>query len=181
MRLELACPIVQKHPRGAQLGEACCRRKERVVLLAPVEQAAVELATGLADRVGGDPQVVDVVQWIVQPEHIDPARGRTLDEPAHELVRHRPGADEEPAANSKGERRLHARLDCADPLPWALDAPPDAGVEHAAARDLEIGEARLVENLGETEQLRSRHRSGERLLREHADRGVDELRHHVGP
>ena len=151
------------------------------MLLAPVEEAAVELATGLADRVGGDPQVVDVVQWIVQTEHIDSARGRTLDEPAYELVRHRPGADEEPAPNGKSERRLHAGLHCADPLPWALDAPPDAGVEDTAARDLEIGEARLVENFGETQQLRSRHRSGERLLREHTDRGVDEPRHPVGP
>src|SRR6202030_2765960 len=49
-------------------------------------------------------------------------------------------------------------------------------VEHAAARDLEIGEAGLVENFGETQQLRSRHRSRERFLREHTDRGVDEPR-----
>ena len=57
-------------------------------------------------------------------------------------ARDRPRADEEPAAQRDAERRRRTRVDRADPLPRALDAPPHRRVEDAAARDLEAGEAR---------------------------------------
>ena len=61
----------------------------------------------------------------------------------------RPRADEEAAAHREHERRLRPRLDRADALPGALDAAADGGVERAAARDLEVGVAGAVEDLGE--------------------------------
>ena len=64
-----------------------------------------------------------------------------------------------------------------DPLPRALDAAPDGGVEDAAARDLEVRESGFVEDLGEPEQLGGRHPPGKRLLAEQADRRVDEHGH----
>ncbi len=57
-----------------------------------------------------------------------------------------------------------ARLQRADALPRALDAAAHGGVEDAAARDLEVGEAGAVEDLGEAQQVGRRHQAGERLL-----------------
>ena len=75
------------------------------------------------------------------------ARG---DEAAHEVDAERPRADEEAAAERERERRLRARLERPDALPRALDAAPDGAVEDAAAGDLEVGEARRVEDLGDS-------------------------------
>ena len=49
--------------------------------------------------------------------------------------------------------------------------------KHAAARDLEVGEAGAVEDLGEAQLLRGRHHARERLLAEQAEGRVDERRH----
>ena len=63
-----------------------------------------------------------------------------------------------------------------------LSTPAAHGVvEDAAARDLEVGEAGPVEQLGEAQQVRGRHQAGKRLLTEDADRRVDEARHGSGP
>ena len=86
-------------------------------------------------------------------------------------------ADEEAAAQRQPERRLDARLERADPLPRALDAALDRGVEAAAARDLEVREAGAVEDLCEPQQLGGGNPPGERLLAEQADRRVGERRH----
>ena len=93
-----------------------------------------------------------------------PLCGRARDEAAHEVVADRPRADEEPAAQRERERRRRARLERADALPRALDAALDGVVEDPAARDLEVGEPRPVEELGEAQQIRRRHEAGERLL-----------------
>ena len=69
------------------------------------------------------------------------------------------------------------RLERADALPRALDAAADGAVEDAAAGDLEVREAGAVEDLGQVEDRRGRDAAGERLLREQANRGVDEGGH----
>ena len=86
---------------------------------------------------------------------------------------------EEPAAERQAERRRRARVDRADPLPRALDGEPDGRVEHAAARDLEVREAGRVEDLGDPQHLAGRELAGERILREQANGGVDDLGHVV--
>ena len=110
-----------------------------------------------------------------------PLCGGARNEAAGEVVADRARADEEAAAKRQRERRRRPRLERADALPRALDAAPDGAVEDAAARDLEVGEAGPVEQLGEAEQLGGRHEPGERLLAEDADRRVDEAWHGRGP
>ena len=117
----------------------------------------------------------------MQPEDVDAALGSARDEPAREVAADRTGADEESPAQGERERRLRPGLERADALPRALDATPDRVVEDAAAGDLQVREARPVEDLGEAQQLRRRHQAGERLLAEDADRRVDEARHDLGP
>jgi len=111
--------------------------------------------------------------------HLDfwAANVRAGDEAADDVAAHGARADEEAAAQRDPERCRHARLDRADSLPRALDPPPDGRVEHPAARDLQAGEARLVEDLRNAEHLGGRQVSGEGLLREEPDGRVDELRH----
>jgi hypothetical protein len=86
-------------------------------------------------------------------------------------------ARQEAAAERHPERRRRAGVECADPLPGALDAAPDRRVEDAAAGHLEAREAGAVEGLGDPQHLAGRHGAGQRLLREQSDRRVDELRH----
>src|SRR5581483_12463866 len=86
-------------------------------------------------------------------------------------------ADQEPAAERERERRRRPRLERTDPLPRALDTAAHRVVEHAAARHLEVGEARAVEELREPQEVGGRHQTGERLLAENADRRVDQARH----
>ena len=92
-----------------------------------------------------------------------------------------PRADEEAAAQRQSERCRRPGLERANALPRALDASPHRRVEHAAARDLEAGEAGLVQHLGDPEQLPGRDLPRERLLREQADSGVDQARHEREP
>ena len=108
----------------------------------------------------------------MEPEDVDAVLGGRGDEAAGEVGVDGPGADEKAAAQREPERRLDARLERADPLPRALDAPLDGRVEAAAARDLEIREAGLVEDLREPELLGGRNPPRERLLPEQANRRV---------
>ena len=151
------------------------------MLLAAVDQPAVELAACLADRLSRDPQVVDVVERVVQPEDVDAARSGGEHEAPDELVGDGSRADEEAAAHREREGGLHPRLDAADPLPRAFDAAAHAGVEDAAARDLERGKSSAVEDLREPQELRGRDRARQRLLRQHTDRRVDEPWHSWEP
>ena len=109
-----------------------------------VDEPGVELALRSGDRLARLPQVGDVVQRVVEPEDVDPALGRRGDEPAREISADRPRTDEESASQRHRKRRLRARLERPDPLPWALDATVDGAVEDTASRDLEVGEAGAV-------------------------------------
>ena len=91
--------------------------------------------------------------------------------------RHGSRADEKAAAQGEAERRRGARVDRADALPWALDRPPHRRVEDAAARHLEVREARTVEDLGDAQHLAGRQLARQGVLREQADGGVDDLGH----
>src|SRR6478609_9716452 len=82
-----------------------------------------------------------------------------------------------PAQRHLQRRRAAARLDAADPLPWALGPLLDGGVEAAAAAHLERGEAGLVEDLGHLQHTRGGDGADQRLLGEQADRGVDDAGH----
>ncbi len=180
VRPERTGGVVDDDPRRAELGELARLLDERVHLACDagaVDEPGLELTLGRGDRLGRLAEVRDVVQRVVQAEDVDPVLGRRRDEPPGELAVDRPGADEEAPAQREPERGLDARLDRPDPLPRALHAPPDRAVEDAAAGDLEVGEPRSVEDLGEPEQLGRPHRSRERVLPEQANRRVDELRH----
>ena len=180
VRAERPCGVVDDDPRGAELGELARLLDERVHLARDaraVDEPRLELALGRGDRLGRLAEVRDVVQRVVQPEDVDAVLGRRRDEPAGELAVDGPRADEEAPAQREPERRLDPRLDRPDPLPRALHAAADRAVEDAAAGDLEVGESRSVEDLGEPEQLGRPHRSRERVLPEQANRRVHELRH----
>ena len=110
-----------------------------------------------------------------------PLAGGARDEALGEVAAHGTRADEEPAAQRERQRRRRAGLERADALPRALRATADRGVEDAAARDFEVGEAGGVEDLRKAQQVGGRHQPGQRLLAEDADRRVDEARHDGGP
>ena len=99
---------------------------------------------------------------------------------AHETNRRRCRRDRrEPTRNrprsASAEGRLRPRIDCPDALPRAFDSAADGSVEHPAARDLEVREPRMVEDLRDPEDLPGRQLPREWLLREQADRGVDDF------
>ena len=108
----------------------------------------------------------------MEAEDVDAALGRAGDEALCEIDVYRPGADEEASTQRHRQRRLRARADCADPLPWALHAAAHGGLEAAAAGDLEVREAGGVEDLGEPQLLGRRQPPGEGLLPEQAKRRV---------
>ena len=180
MRKQRAGRVVQEHACSAELAEALRLVDERVGLTSTpgaVDEPDVELAARAHDRLPCLAEVGDVVERVVEAEHVDPVLGSARDEAAHDVRRDGLRADEEPATKCDAERRRRARVDRADPLPRALDAPAHRCVEHAAARDLEAGEAGAVEDPRDAENLPRGDASGERLLREQPDRGVDQLRH----
>ncbi len=142
-----------------------------------VDEPGLEVALRGDDRLGGLAQVGDVVERVVEPEDVDPVVGGRGDEAAGEVRVDGARPDEEAAAQGEPERRLRPRLQRPDPLPRALDAALDGGVEAAAARDLEVREAGGVEDLGQIELVGGRHPPGERLLPEQANGRVGELRH----
>ena len=141
----------------------------------------MELLPRADDRLAGVAQVRDVVQRVVQAEDVDPVLRRGGDEAADEVAADRARADEEAAAEREPERRRRPALERPDALPGALDAATHGGVEDAAAGDLEAREPRLVEHLGERQQLGGRDLPRERFLREQANSGVYEPRHVVEP
>jgi hypothetical protein len=182
--LERARGIVQQYARGAELGQLARLRDQRVGLVRVAgaeDEPRVELLARARDRLAGLAQVLDVVQRVVQAEDLDPALGGRGDEAADELAADRSRADEETAAQRHRERCLRAFVQRSDPFPRALHAAAHSGVEDAAARDLEVREAGLVEDLRQPQQLGRRHQPGERLLGQQADRGVDEGRHEAEP
>ena len=184
VRLERARRVVQQHARGAerrQLARLLDQRLGFVRVAGAEHEPCVELLAGARDRLAGLAQVLDVVQRVVQPEDFDPALGGRGDEAADELAADRARADEEPPAQRHRERRLGALVQRTDPLPRALDAAAHGRVEDSAARDLEVGETGLVEDLREAQQLRRRHQARERLLGQQADRGIDQCRHGPQP
>src|SRR5439155_10724643 len=119
------------------------------------------LRARVGDRRGGLAQIRDVVERIVETEDVDPVCGGGRDEAADEVVVGRPRADEEAAAQREPERRLRAGLQGADALPRALDPAPDGAVEAASARDLEVREARPVQDLGDAKLVCGRQSTGE--------------------
>ena len=134
-------------------------------------------AARIRDRGTRLTEVRDVVERIVKPEDLDSVLGRARDEPSDDVARDGSRADEKTAAQGDPQRCRDARLDRANALPRALDTTPDGRVEDAAARDLEACESSLVEDLGHTQDLPGRQRAGKGLLREQANRRIDQLWH----
>jgi len=183
VRLERARRIVEENAHSAELGQLL-RLLDEIFGLAgvarPVDEAGIELALGVRDRLAGLAQVGNVVEGVMQPEDVDAALGCGRDEAAGEVRADRSGADQESPSQCHRERRLGARLECADPLPGALDTTPNRAVEDPAAGDLQVGEAGCVQGLGQPKQVRRRHPARERLLGQQPDRRVDE-RGHLDP
>jgi hypothetical protein len=180
VRLERAGGVVQEHACGAELRQGLRALDERLRLpFVPraEDEAGIELTIGGDDRLSGLLEIRDVVERVVQAEDADAVLRRRGDEATDEVARDRTRPDEEPAAQCHSERRLRTRLDRADALPRALDSPPDRRVEDAAARDLERGEARTVEDLRKLQNLCGRHRTGQGLLAQQPDGRVDESGH----
>jgi hypothetical protein len=183
VRQERPGRVVQQHAGGAEVAEAPRLLDERVGLAgAPgaVDEPDVQLAAGADDRLACLAQVRDVVERVVEAEDVDPVLGRARDEALDDVGRDGLRADEEAPAERDAERRRRARVDRADPLPGALDPSADRRVEHTAAGDLEACEPRLVEDLGDPQDLPGRDPARERLLREQANGRVDELWHEAG-
>ena len=156
VRLQRAGRVVEEDAHRAELGQhlrALDQRLDLAGAAGAVDEPRLEVALGGDDRLGGLAQVRDVVERVVEPEDVDAVLGGRSDEAAGEVGVDRTRADEEAAAQREPERRLDARLERADPLPRALDAALDGRVEAAAARDLEVREAGLVEDLREPQLL----------------------------
>jgi hypothetical protein len=181
-RVERAGRVVDEHARGPELAQVVGALEEHLGLprrAGAVHEPHGQLLARRADGVGGLAQVLEVVERVVEAEDVDAAPGRARDEALHEVGGDRPRADEEAAAQRHPQRRGAARADRPDALPRALDAAPHGAVEAAAARNLEAGEARLVQLGRQLVQSRRRDAVGERLLREEPDGRVDELRHYL--
>ena len=180
VRLQRSRRVVEEHARHAELRQLRRLLDERLRLAGragAVDEAGRELGARIGDRLGGLAQVRDVVQRVVEPEDLDAVLRRRGDEPADEVRVDRMRADEEAAAQRHRERRLEPVAERTDPLPRALDAAPDGGVEHAAARNLEVAEAGVVEDLRDAKQVGRRNALGERVLSEQANGRVDERGH----
>ena len=152
VRLQRAGRVVQEHARRPEVRQLAGLLHQRIGLAGAagaVDEAGLELAPRAGDRVGSLAQVRDVVQRVVEAEHVDAVRGGGGDEAADEVVVDRTQADEEPPSKGQSKWGLDARLERADPFPRALDSTPDRAVETAAARHLEVGEAGPVEDLGD--------------------------------
>ena len=180
VRLQRSGGIVQEHANGAEIRQHPRTLDEGVDLpgaAGAVDEPGLEVPLGRDDRLGGLAEVRDVVQRVVEAEDVDAVLGRRGDEAPGEVRVDGTRADEEAPAERQAEGRLHASLEGADPLPGALDAALDGRVEAAAARDLEVGEAGAVEDLGELELVGGRHAARKRLLPEQANGRVGERRH----
>ena len=180
VRLERAGRVVQQDPHGAELGQRLRALDEDVSVTGrsgAVHETGLEVAIGGRDGLGGLAQVGHVVEWVVEAEDVDAVLRRRGDEAAREVGVDWSRADQEPAPEGEAERRLRAGLQRTDALPRALDSALDGRVEAPAARDLQVGEARFVEDLGQPQLLGGGHPAGERLLSEQANRGVGEHRH----
>jgi hypothetical protein len=140
----------------------------------------VERTAGARDRGPRLAQVRDVVERVVETEDVDPVLRGARDEAADNVSADGPRPDEESAAKRDSERRGDASFDRTDPLPRALDATTYRRIEHSSAGDLETREPGAVEDLRDAEYLRRRELAREGLLREQADRRVDQLRHSRG-
>ena len=179
-RMERTGRVVDEDARSAEVGQVVRPLQQHLRLAGrpgAVDEADGELLAGVADRVGGLAEVREVVEGVVDAEHVDAARRRAGHEAADEVARDRARAHEEPAAKRHAQRGRAARADGADALPGALDAAAHGAVEAAAAGDLQTGEARLVELGRELVEARRGDALGERLLGEEPDRRVDEVRH----
>ena len=157
VRLERPGRVVQEHPHGAEIRQLARLCHQRVGLAGParaVDEPCLELAACPRDRVRRFTKIRDVVERIVQPEDVDAVFGSRSDEPADEVVVDRARPDEQAAAKRQAEWSLDVRLQRADSLPGALDSSPDRTVEAATARNFQIGEAGLIENLADLQLLR---------------------------
>ena len=138
-RVERAGRIVDKDARRAELTQMKRALQQHVGFprrAGAVHEPDRQLLPGAPDGLGGLPQIADVVQGIVQPEHVDAASGRACHEAPDDVVGDGPRADEEAPAQSHPERGGATRADRADALPGALDAASHGAVETPAARDL---------------------------------------------
>ena len=180
VRLQRSRRVVEEHARHAELRQLRRLLDERLRLAGragAVDEAGRELGARIGDRLRGLAQVRDVVQRIVEAEDLDAVLRRRGDEAADEVRVYRMRADEEAAAQRHRERRLEPVAERTDPLPRALDAAPDGGVEDASARNLEVAEAGVVEDLRDAKKVGRRNALGERVLSEQANGRVDERGH----
>ena len=148
---ESARRVVHDHARRAELGQLARLLDERVRLICTaraVDEPCMERAACVRDRGSGLAEVGDVVQRIVEAEHLDSVLGGARYEPHDDVATHGARADEEATAQRDPERRRHARLDPADSLPRALDAAAHGGVEDASTGHLQARKTCLVEDLG---------------------------------
>jgi hypothetical protein len=152
MRDEGTGRVVHDHPSGAELGELARLFDQSVGLVRSpraVDETRVECASGVRDCGTRLTEIGDVVERIVQAEHLDAVFGSTGDEPADDVARNRARADEEPAPKGDPERRLHTRLAPADPLPRTLDPATNRRVKDTPAGNLEARETRPIQDLGD--------------------------------
>jgi hypothetical protein len=181
-RIERARGIVEKDARGAQLLETL-RALEQHLGFAGETRAVHEphgkLFLRCPNRLSGLPKVRKIVQRIVEPEDVDATGGGAPHKTTDEIPRERSRTDEEAATQRNSQRCRAARADGPDALPRAFDAAPNGPFEAAAARDLETGEAGLVEDARKLEDARPLHPRRERLLREEPDGRIYERGHGV--
>ena len=184
MRQQSPGRVVDDDEGGAEVGKLRGLLDQRVDLAdAPgaVDEARMKLLARIDDRAAGLAEVGDVVERVVEAEDVDAVLGCAGDEPSHDVFGDRLGADEEATAEGDPERCLRTGAERANPLPRALDSlrtaasntpPPDTS-RHAKPAPSRISAIRRTSPVGTL--------PGERLLREQADRGVDELGHEGGP
>ena len=180
VREERAGRVVHDDPRRAEVGQLARLLDERVGLVGAsraVDEPAWNAPPALVIAAPASRRFETSFSGSWRRKTSMPFSAAHDDEAADDVAADRARADEEAAAQRDPERRRHAGLDRADPLPRALDAAAHRRVEDAAARDLEAREAGSVEDLRDAKHLGGRQLPREGLLREQADGRVDELRH----
>ena len=143
--------------------------------VAGVADRALADAAALGHRVHGDAHVLDPVEAVEHPEHVDPGLGRLADELAHDVVGVVGVADAVGGPQQHlGQQVGHRGAQVAQPLPRAFLQEPVGDVEGRPAPALDAEQLRQVGGVGrrDPDHVDRAHARGEQRLVAVAHGGV---------
>ena len=174
--------ITRVAPSSGQLLRALDERVDLPLAAGAVDEADVELLARGEDRLARLEQVRHVVERVVKPEDVDPVVGRAGDEAAHDVGGDGSGAGRGTGRGAPGRAASSCARRSRGCAP--MGSRPRAGrPSRRRRRPRPRGrQSPPVEDLGDPQHLAGRELAGQRVLREQANGGVDDLGHGVrGP